>query len=77
MNEEEYRQEIDALNKSDLQSHASKKGLIPIDDRNMLTKRLLEQFRRHVNQYRVPEENVDNSSEKLTERDKRTLAEGS
>ena len=76
MDEEEYRQEIDAMNKSDLQSHASKKGLIPIDDRNTLVKRLMDQFRSHVNQYRRPEQIVDNSAEKLTEKDKRTLEEG-
>ena len=76
MDENEYKQEIDDMNKSDLQAHASKKGLIPIDDKNMLIKRLMEQFRRHVNQYRAPQDITDNSSEKLTDRDKRTLEEG-
>ena len=76
MDESVYRQELDNYNKSDLQSHASKKGLIPIDDRKLLTERLVGEFRKHVNQYRIPMDGLDNSSENLSESDRRTLEEG-
>ena len=76
MDENVYRQEIDALNKSDLQSHASKRGLVPVDDRRLLTGRLMTEFRKHVNQYRVPKDTIDNSHENLDPSVRKTLEEG-
>ena len=76
MDENVYREELDALNKSDLQSHASKKGLIPVDDRRLLTGRLITEFKKHVNQYRVPKDSIDNSHEGLDPSVRKTLEEG-
>lgn len=76
MDENVYKSGLDDMNKSDLQTHASKKGLVPIDDRNLLTKRLLSEFRKHVNQYRVPTDTLDNSYTKLSPEVRKTLEEG-
>jgi hypothetical protein len=46
MDEAEYTDKLKEMNKSDLQAHASRAGLIPIDDRGILTKKLLTEFRR-------------------------------
>ena len=54
LDEEEYTQKLNSFNKSDLQAHAISMGLVPIDDRDKLTLRLVKDFRRHVNNYRVP-----------------------
>jgi hypothetical protein len=54
MDETEYRGIVEGMPKSDLVSHANRIGLIPIDDRTQLIKRLILEFRRHVTAYRSP-----------------------
>ena len=54
MQEEQYQSQIDDMNLSDLQTHASRVGIIPIDNRNTLRERLLREFRKHVAAYRKP-----------------------
>ena len=54
MEEEQYQSQIDDMNLSDLQTHASRVGIIPIDNRNTLRERLLREFRKHVAAYRKP-----------------------
>ena len=51
MDPEEYEKELTHMVKSDLQTHATKIGIIPIDNRPMLTQRLLREFKKHVSQY--------------------------
>jgi len=50
---EEYIDYLNDLNKSDLQSHASKIGLVPIDNRETLISRLKKEFVKHVAVYNV------------------------
>ena len=76
LDESVYSQQLDAMNKSDLQNHASKKGLIPVDDRGLLTKRLINEFRKHVNQYQMPQDSVENGYENLSPEARKTLEEG-
>ena len=47
----EYKKYLKNLNKTDLQAHAKKVGLIPVDERSILNKRLLAEFKRHVSSY--------------------------
>ena len=54
MNEKEYERQIDDMNMSDMQTHASTVGIIPIDNRSTLRDRLLREFRKHVANYRKP-----------------------
>ena len=54
MNEKEYERQIDEMNMSDMQTHASTVGIIPIDNRSTLRDRLLREFRKHVANYRKP-----------------------
>lgn len=42
---EEYISQLAEMNQTDLQSHAYKVGLIPIDDRKVLVERLAQEFR--------------------------------
>ena len=76
LDESVYSQQLDAMNKSDLQNHASKRGLIPVDDRGLLTKRLINEFRKHVNQYQMPQDSVENGYENLSPEARKTLEEG-
>ena len=49
-----YTTELANYNKSDLDEHAIKIGLIPVENRQLLTKRLLEAFRVHTGGYKRP-----------------------
>ena len=57
MVEDQYETQIDEMNMSDMQTHASRVGIIPIDNRNTLRERLLREFRKHVASYRKPVSN--------------------
>ena len=54
MDESTYAEEISSMSKSDLQAHASTVGIIPVDNREMLSQRLLREFRKHVASYNTP-----------------------
>lgn len=71
---EEYTNFINEMNKSDLQAHANKIGLVPIDNREMLTKRLLAEFKKFTSTFKVPK-NIDNSVN-LNKQSKDVLSEG-
>lgn len=75
MKEDEYIGQLNDMNKSDLQAHASKVGLVPIDDRERLTKRLVHEFRLYVASYikRPVKKNVPT---KITPEVAKILAEG-
>jgi len=48
----EYQKYLKESTKSDLQAHAVKVGLIPVDNKEILAKRLEREFIKHVSQYR-------------------------
>ena len=54
MEEINYQGKLDDMNLSDLQAHASRVGIIPIDNRQTLRERLLREFRKHVSAYKKP-----------------------
>lgn len=74
LNSDEYNKYLNDLNKSDLQSHAVKIGLVPIDDRETLIKRLKQEFKKHISQFRVRPEL--NNGKKISKEVKDILAEG-
>lgn len=74
LDEKEYKTYLNDLNKSDLQTHASKLGLIPVDDRDSLTKRLISEFRKYVSIYKTPKLNT--AKVNLTKETKDILSEG-
>ena len=51
---EKYETRLDDMNMSDMQSHASRVGIIPIDNRSMLRERLVREFRKHASAYKKP-----------------------
>lgn len=73
-NLQDYINYINEMNKSDLQAHANKVGLVPIDNREMLTKRLVSEFKKFISNFNVPK-NIDNSVT-LDKKAKDILSEG-
>lgn len=74
LEEEEYALQLKGMDKADLQSHATKVGIIPIEDRSQLTKRLMTEFKKHVSMYNAPE--PPKSNNQVSERAMRILKEG-
>lgn len=54
LEEEEYVAQLDDMSLTDMHAHAAGVGIIPIDSRDMLEKRLVREFNKHVNVYRKP-----------------------
>jgi hypothetical protein len=52
--EDKYLGRIKGLNRSDLHSHAVKMGILPIDNRELLTSRLVREFKKYVLSYNKP-----------------------
>jgi hypothetical protein len=74
---EEYRNQLSEMNMTDLQSHAYKVGLIPTEDRRILTDRLVTEFMKFNSKYgsNFIEGNVT-SLEALDDKAKKILREG-
>ena len=75
LNEKEYLNKLDGMTKSDIYLHASKLGIVPIDDRKRLQKTLLSGFRKHVAKFKMPTQS-DESQEKLPKNIREILEEG-
>lgn len=71
---DEYIIYLNDMNKSDLQAHANRIGLIPLDNRETLTKRLVAEFQKHMSLFNIPK-SKDNTV-KLNKKAKDILSEG-
>jgi len=75
---EEYRVQLIEMNMTDLQSHAYKIGLVPTEDRKVLTDRLVQEFIKWNSRYNVTAVKSEgiNSIEDLDAHTKKILREG-
>ena len=71
----DYETQLNGMAKVDMQAHATKVGLIPIDNMDILKGRLIKQFKNHVNTYRKPKIQKNNDP-RLTKELKNILGEG-
>jgi hypothetical protein len=72
---QEYQSYLRNLNRSDIQSHAVKVGILPADNHEILIARLEREFQRHVATYQAPpEKRKDNK--KISKDVQRILSEG-
>ena len=72
---ENYKAKVFDMNMSDLQAHASRVGIVPVDNRNMLTDRLLREFSKHVSSFKKPVENLA-EQQNIPQKIRDILAEG-
>ena len=75
LDDNKYQERLDEMNMSDLQSHASRVGIIPIDNRSMLRERLIREFRKHASSYKKPIE-IQDDSETVNKDAMKILSEG-
>ena len=73
---DEYLNQLNEMNQTDLQSHAYKVGLIPVDDRKLLVARLASEFDKWNSTIapRVEANNIDAST--LSKQIQKILREG-
>ena len=66
------------MTKSDIQAHANKLGLVPIDNRTELVKRLMKEFIYHKSRYStIPADiQVNNITSNLSPEVRKILSEG-
>ena len=70
-----YANKIKEMNRTDLFRHATTVGIVPIDDRANLEKRLVREFNKHVSAYKKPQESQGDDT-KLSKDAKKILEEG-
>ncbi len=72
--ESEYAGQLGDMSRTDLQTHATSLGIIPVENREILTSRLLREFRKHVSAYTVPQSQT--AKPKLSQKSLNILKEG-
>jgi hypothetical protein len=72
---DEYKQHLHSLNRSDIQAHAMKVGILPTDNHEILVARLEREFKRHVATYQAPSENKQ-KQKKISKEVQKILSEG-
>lgn len=76
LDETEYLEQLNDMAKVDLQSHAVKIGLIPVDNPEQLKKRLLTEFKKYAIAYKIPADVRKNNNLTLSKEAKKILEEG-
>lgn len=54
MDAAEYEASLKEMSKADLHEHAANLLVVPVDNKEMLFRKLMKEFNAHVNQYRKP-----------------------
>ena len=76
MSVEKYKEQLDEYNLTDLQRHASKIGIIPIESRARLQDTLVKEFKKHVSAYNVPADPPQTSTNETNSEVLKILREG-
>jgi|TARA_R110000824_G_scaffold15605_8_gene65499 hypothetical protein len=76
--EDNYLKELEDMTKADIQAHANRLGLVPIDNRRELVKRLLKEFVYHKSRYStIPADiQINNITSNLSAEVRKILSEG-
>lgn len=74
-NFDSYREYLRSLNRSDIQGHAMKVGILPTDNHEILVARLEREFQRHVAAYQAPSDNKQ-KQKKISKDVQKILSEG-
>ena len=75
LDEGEYRNYVKTLTWTDLRSHASHHGLVPVGDRAELEIKLINEFRQHASGYNVKTTSSNSSQQSIPPEIKKILEE--
>jgi hypothetical protein len=73
---DDYVLELAEMNQTDIQAHAYKVGLVPIDDRKVLVERLTLEFRKWLSSIGAVQKNFNNNPNGMNESVRKILREG-
>jgi len=76
MDRDKYYDWIHEITRSELFHHASKLGIVPIDNLSLLRQRLMKEFSKHVSMYRFPANAKNQTTHKLSSEIRKILDEG-
>ena len=76
LSESDYIGQIKGMNKTDLHAHAVKMGILPVENRELLSNRLVREFKKYVLAYKKPKPKPNKKSSKPSDKVKSILAEG-
>ena len=51
----EYKDKLRGMNRTDIQAHSTRLGVVPVENREMLEKRLVKEFEKHSSSYAKPD----------------------
>jgi hypothetical protein len=71
LDSEAYTEHLTTLNRADLYKHATRIGLVPIDNTGLLKKRLVAEHRRHCALYKYPHDLKQKTAEETAAMEKR------
>jgi hypothetical protein len=74
LSEATYLDQLLGMTKSEMQTHSTKVGLIPIDNVEIMKARLVKEFKKHVNLYKRPSHDLP--AVEMTKQIKDILSEG-
>jgi hypothetical protein len=73
---DDYVMELAEMNQTDIQAHAYKVGLVPIDDRKVLVERLTVEFKKWLSSIGAVQKDFNNNPKGLDESARKILREG-
>lgn len=76
LDESVYVKRLNEMNRSDLEAHARKMGLIIVESSERLRGKLLQEFRNYVTYLHKPVQPVQQQPQKISEEARKVLAEG-
>lgn len=75
LDDEEYQSSIKRMSRVDIQAHATRLGVVPVENRDMLEKRLMKEFYKHKSVFTKPSM-PEVSNKDVSQEGKDILAEG-
>ena len=76
LDQEKYEKSLKEMTKSDMQSEAHRIGIIPIDNRDQLEKRLIVEFQKYCSAFVKPSTAKGQTNPNISEEGLRILREG-
>ncbi len=76
LDENQYQSDIQGMSRVDIQTHATRLGIVPVENRDMLEKRLMKEFFKHKSIYTTPAALPQVTNEDVSQEARDILSEG-
>ena len=76
LDDDEYQSKIKRMSRVDVQAHATQLGVVPVENREMLEKRLMKEFYKHKSIFTMPDPTPGTKDKDVSQAAKDILSEG-